>query len=339
MNGTDCGGRTALSTSVRCLVVGGSLLLASRAGAQDTPVPATGSTAADSAAAAQALFVEGRGLVREGRYAEGCEKLEQSRHLDPAPGTVINLADCYEKLGKVASAWLAFHEAAATAQRYGRAEWAEKARERASALEPNVPHLTVAVDEPAPGTTVRRAGVLVEESALGSPVPVNPGAYVIDAVAPGRRPWSTRLVVEAATRVVLHVPRLAEETSNALTPAPVVPCAPAPVTGSLQRTIALGLAAVAVVPIGIGSYFGVRAISRNDSAGALCPTSACTDPTAISLTSQAHQNAVASNVSFIAGGVLLAAAAALFFTAPARVEHPSVAVGVDGTTGAIRASW
>ncbi|HLK40943.1 MAG TPA: hypothetical protein VKU41_29535 [Polyangiaceae bacterium] len=328
------------ATEVPRLAIAASLFLVSAAQAQEGTAPAPGSEGSDSTAAAQALFVEGRALVRDGRYAEGCEKLEQSRRLDPAPGTEINLADCFEKMGLLASAWLAFREAAATAQRFGRAQWAEKALERAHALEAVVPHMTVTVDDPAPGTVVRRGGIRVDESTLGSPVPVNPGAYVVDAFAPRRRPWSTRVVVEAATHVVLHVPPLVEETADVKPVTAAEPRRAAAARGSLQRTIAVGLLALSAVPVGMGAYFGLSAISHNHSAAALCPTSpACTNPDAVRLTDEARQDAVASNVAFIAGGVLLAAAAGLFVTAPAKPRGPSVAIAVEGTTASLRASW
>jgi hypothetical protein len=330
---------TSAAESAALLVIAGSLLVvapsAHAQGPQATAV-AQGAPTTETAAAAQALFVEGRRLVIDGRYLEGCAKLEQSQRLDPAPGTQINLADCYEKSGRLASAWLAFHDASASAQRIGRLDWANQARERAQGLELRVPHLTIVVDDASPGLAVRRDGALVESSTLGSPVPVDPGAYEVAAFAPLRRPWSTRVVVEASTHVVLHVPVLAEECLvPPKVPAIVVARPKAPI-GPIERTIALGLAAVAVVPIALGSYFGVVAITRNDQATVLCPTpSRCTAPQAIGLIEQARRNATAANVAFGVGAVLFASAGGLFLLAPKDDAHPSVAVECRGTTVAL----
>src|SRR5262245_36723730 len=78
------------------------LLSSSRASADD---------AGDKRPAAQALFDQGRALVTLGRFAEACPKLAESLRLDPGIGTMLWLADCYENVGRSASAWATFREA------------------------------------------------------------------------------------------------------------------------------------------------------------------------------------------------------------------------------------
>src|ERR1044071_5690414 len=70
-------------------------------------------------AAAQALFEQGRALMARERPEDACPKFEESQRLDPALGTEFNLASCYEKLGKLASAYALFTEVAATAHSTG----------------------------------------------------------------------------------------------------------------------------------------------------------------------------------------------------------------------------
>ncbi|MET0595007.1 MAG: hypothetical protein ABW133_20070, partial [Polyangiaceae bacterium] len=48
-------------------------------------------TSADKSLETQ-LFKEGRTLVDQGKYAEGCRKLEESQRLDPGGGTLLNVA-------------------------------------------------------------------------------------------------------------------------------------------------------------------------------------------------------------------------------------------------------
>src|SRR5438034_1147130 len=73
----------------------------------------------EAKAAAEASFEEARQLVLAGHFAEACPKLEASQRLDPAPGTELNLADCYEKTDRFASAWGMFQQAADDERRAG----------------------------------------------------------------------------------------------------------------------------------------------------------------------------------------------------------------------------
>src|SRR5262249_24412526 len=69
-------------------------------------VSAGGARAETPEQAADRLFKEAEVLARAGRYAEACPKLEESERLDPGIGTQFNLADCYERTGRVAHAYL-----------------------------------------------------------------------------------------------------------------------------------------------------------------------------------------------------------------------------------------
>ena len=74
------------------------------------PTPALAETSASQRASAEALFQQATKLMDEKRYGEACEKLAGSQDLDPALGTMLYLADCYEHAGRSASAGALFHE-------------------------------------------------------------------------------------------------------------------------------------------------------------------------------------------------------------------------------------
>src|SRR5580700_8452469 len=134
---------------------------------------------ASSQAAAQALFDQARQLMADGKYAEACPKLVESQRLDPGAGTLLNLGQCYEKNGQTASAWVTFKDAAAAAELKHRADWSQRARERAQALEPLLSRLTIDVpqEERGLGIQVRRDGVEVGSAEWGAPIPIDPGDH------------------------------------------------------------------------------------------------------------------------------------------------------------------
>ena len=139
-------------------------------------------------AAAEALFVEARQLASEGRYAEACPKFAESQNLDPATGTLLNLADCYEQAGKTASAWMTWIEAAAEAKARGQTDRERMARQRATALQPKLVYLTIDVPDASQveGMSVTRNGEPVREALWGTSVPGDPAPLA--ALPRGRYP-------------------------------------------------------------------------------------------------------------------------------------------------------
>src|SRR6516164_3682204 len=63
-------------------------------------------------AVAQSLYDEAKTLMNAKNFVQACPKLEESQRLDPSPATEFHLADCYEQVGRTASAWAAFLEVA-----------------------------------------------------------------------------------------------------------------------------------------------------------------------------------------------------------------------------------
>ncbi len=192
---------------------------------------------ADDAAAAEALFNRGRQLVAEGKLAEACPKLAESQRLDPGVGTALNLADCYERWGRTATAWASWLEAATLAKNNGQTDREELARARAKALEPRLTRLEIALAPGAKleGLRVTRSGTEVREVSFGIPLPVDPGDQVIEASAPGFKPFRTTVRADQpGGQVTVTIPRLAPNDAVAA-PAPA-PVAPAPLPIAPQAT-------------------------------------------------------------------------------------------------------
>jgi hypothetical protein len=285
-------------------------------------------------AAAEQLFQEGRKAMDAHRYAEACPKFLASQRISPAIGTLLNLADCYEKDGKVASAWARFHEAIALAQRLGRPEREKTARERADKLEPRLIKLTIV--SKTSSAEVKLDGNVIDPVVLGTPLPVDPGKHGIEASAKGKKTFSTQIdVSERAKTPSVEIPALEDDTTatnNGTTNPPPPPPPPPPGGEGLgtQRILGIAAAGVGVVGIGIGTYFGLRTSSKWKDAKAHCSGFDC-DATGVDLAGQAKTSGNLSTVFFIIGGAFAAGGAALYFTAPSGavvgVGPGSVTVG------------
>ncbi len=146
---------------------------------------------AEDQAASRALFEEGRRLADAGKYDLACPKFEAARKLYTSTGVLLNLGDCYEKIGRTASAWTTFGETADVANRAMRFDYAAEAKRRQAAIEPRLVHLSILVAHDEPGLSVKRDGIEVPSAAWNEPIPVDPGAHEIRAEAPGYSSWTT----------------------------------------------------------------------------------------------------------------------------------------------------
>jgi hypothetical protein len=277
--------------------------------------PAVAQPSAQDSAAAQALYDDAQKLMTAGNFAAACPKLEESQRLDPTASTEFHLADCYEKSGRTASAWAAFLEVAAASKRAGRTDREQIARDRAAALEPKLSHLTIVVPDAAKvaGLAVKRDGELVREGQWGTPVPVDPGKHSLEASAPGKQTWSTSVDVPAGGKAAsVDVQPLAEGASA---PPPQPGAEAPPSSWPTQKTIALVVGAVGVVGVGVGSYFGVTALSKNSDSSSHCNGNSC-DATGVGLRSDAVSDGNISTVAIGVGAAAVVGAAVLWFTAP-----------------------
>jgi hypothetical protein len=319
------------------LVVLAALVFASSAFAQPT-----------DKAGAEALFDQARKLMDAKRYADACEKFASSHRLDPAVGTLLNLAECSERQDHLATAWAYYREAQTLAQSRADGERERYARDHAAGLEPKLAKLTISAKSAASGLEVKRDGVLVASAALGTALPIDAGSHAIEAAAPGRKRWSTRVEVPRnGASVSVEVPALEEDTpqrdSGAVPPTATAPSGEKPPKPKerdegfgVQRTSALIAAGVGVVSLAFGGFFVARAWSNWQDARPHCTPQNICDDRGFDLGQTARQQGDVATAAFVAGGLALAVAGVLWLTAPssraAAVRSP-VVVSV-GTTGA-----
>jgi hypothetical protein len=300
------------------LVIASTLLVAPEVWAQSS-----------NDAAARALFAEGRKLSSEGKWQEACAKFEESLRLVPGTGTRFNLADCWEHVGRTASAWSAFLDVVAEAKAAGQADREKASRERADALAPKVPKLVIQVMAPEPGLSVQRNGVAVGEGSWGSALPVDPGTVTVQASAPGKKAFSQEVVAAAGATITVQVPALEADAAGDPSAAPPAPPPAADVASSAeptsdglgtQKTIALVVGGVGVVGVAVGTIFFFQFNSKNDDAKAVCPSGVDCEPGSAArheeLVDEAKSARTLTYVGWGLGAAALGGAAVLYFTAP-----------------------
>src|SRR6186713_608844 len=128
-------------------------------------------------AAAEALFQEAADLMADNRFDDACPKYQASQELDPAVGTLLRLADCYDRVGKSASAWALFIEAETVARRAQQTERAEIAGTRASELKARLSTVRLDIQEPGAveGLKISVNKADIPEPSWGTALPFDPG--------------------------------------------------------------------------------------------------------------------------------------------------------------------
>lgn len=222
---------------------------------------------------AQSLFEEARRLVKNGDLAAACPKFAESQRLAPAPGTLLNLARCHEQQGKLATARQEFLQVRAEARNSKRRDREAAADERLAVIEKRAPRLAIAVPEKSriAGLRLRLDGVELAEASWGISTPFDPGDHVLEASAPGRTTFSTTFILKEAEPFTVEIPVLAPETpppaSSSASPASSR-AQPPPLSG--RPVLGYAVAGAGVIALGVGTFFGIRALNRNQDSEASC---------------------------------------------------------------------
>lgn len=164
---------------------------------------------AQDEAAGRVLFEDAMTLLNRGQISDACPKLEESLRQSYNINAQYFLADCWEKLGKTASAWTTFLTVTSRAREAGDDKRERAARKRADGLERRLVRFKVIVTSEVDGLEVRRNGVLVGRPMWSTAVPIDPGSYEFSALAPGYQSFETTVNATAPGRVFeVNVPEL-----------------------------------------------------------------------------------------------------------------------------------
>lgn len=325
--------RRLATASLLFIVTTLSTLTTPRAAGAAEP-QATEPSATRDKAMAEALFRAAKDLQADGKLAEACAKYVESHRLDPKPGTILNVATCHEQEGRTATAWADYSEAATFAVRARQPERERFARARLDELAKSLSYVIFHFPQVTDLEIVLDGKVLTTASA-GTRVPLDPGAHALEARAPGKITWSSRVILAPgpAERTIV-VPQLADEGGAGAAPigaprGPASDVVPAP-EGSTQRTVGWVAVGASAVALGAGAFFGLRTLSLKSTVDDHCSGSRC-DDTGLRANDDAKAAATLSTVGFVAGGAALVAGLVLLLTAPSsrsaaaqQAQHGSI---------------
>lgn len=277
------------------------------------------------------FFADGQKLMAEGKFAEACPKFEKALLLNPGAGTKFNLADCYVKIGKLASALVHYREVENVTRQVGQQERSAMAKEKADALEPKVP--TVIVRAPwlssVPSASITLDGRPLTAGEVEKPIKVDFGEHV--AIAKTDEQHQTRAVAkigaEGEARTLALDSPVKIETKPA-GPTPSTNPEPPKSDGTTQRIVGASVAGIGAVAMVIGGVMALSAKSTYDTAtegcGTQCPNAKAGDA------NDAITSANVGGVVLGAGLAFVVTGAVIFFVAPKGRAATASSVLVDG---------
>lgn len=299
-----------------------------------------GEAAAAAPALAQVLFEEGRELIARGRTEEACAKFAESNRLDPATGTLLNLAVCNESRGKTATAWEQFRAAEAASQYDRRDDRVRFAREHIAKLEPRLSRVSLRVPEAqqVPGLQITLDGVQLQQAAWNVATPIDPGEHVVVARAPGRaaRTWSFSVRPgnsTASVAIELDPTPTASRGGEGVD----VTAGAGGSDSSVPTTKLLAYASGGLGAAGLigGAVFGAQAFSRWDERNRLCPADVCSTPEGKRAQSSAETAARNANIA-VGVGLVSLVAAGVFYLLP---ESGEAAPPTEPSDASLSLSW
>lgn len=296
---------------------------------------------ADPRTEAMLLFDQGQKEMKAGEYEKACNSFERSLALYADSGTKGSLARCYEKAGRLASAWVLWRQLADLAPS---ADLRKDAAAQAAKLAPRVAHYVLKVTKPAPGMTLTINGKTAALTEV--PVPIDAGGVIVRAYAPGRKDWSADLSAVDGKELAIEVPELevvpvSTDDNNNAHQQPPPPSKPARQVGRGQRLVGMAIAGLGAVTVGVGGVFGIKAQGKFKDAKDLCggDIDNCSNVAgAQPLVDDARSAGNLSTMLFVAGGAAIVTGIVVFQLSPKPENKVAVTPLASPTTAGVALS-
>jgi tetratricopeptide (TPR) repeat protein len=285
------------------------------------------------------LFREARVLLEQRRYREACRMFERSLELDPSPGTLLNLGNCYEQEGDLARALATFERAVADSQleknEAKRNAWTQGGSQRLDALLARVPVLRL-TPSPTPGALLRIDGE--EQLQQRGPLRLNPGKHTLEVSAAGKRTLSQELELKLGEQLELALPELSPATRTESLPHRQLPEAE-PRASSAQRAAWVLIGGGALLSAA-GMVTALMANAKENELEEGCAGTRCTDPGLRTTRDSGERLELATYLTWAAGGAsALIGVAILVLEEPNKAEASTlVSLGCAGGSCGLQAS-
>src|SRR5690606_18812856 len=197
---------------------------------------------------------------------------------------------------------------------------------RQRALEAKLTRITVVVEAPPEGMVVRIDRSTLRRPAWNVATPINPGPHRLEATAPGYEPFVLDFEIpDHKADQSITVPQLtplrgSEGSEGASAVQRELAADPAADAGKAQRTTGLALGATGLALVGVGGYFGVRALQLKGDSDDACPNNQCSAEGA-RLSRDALTSANVANVTIGLGLVAIGLGTYFFLDGNRRAEE------------------
>jgi hypothetical protein len=308
-------------------------LLATPASAQEpttppvvAPVDAAGGAEADKLRA-QRLFDEALALRDQGRWQDSCARFRESMAADAAVGTLLNVAGCSVKEGKLTQAIEEYERLEEINTRTRDPDRQRNVQEQANTalkdLKRRLPRLVLKISPASAAARVIVDGKAVPIAAAGEPLLVDAGAHVIEVEAPGFARARAAITIKEGEQTVVPIDLLSGDAGSS--------------GGADLRIAGWVVSATGAGALAGGAILFVLAGDRASRVRDECGPAA--DPPSCPLGSAARANAISSEGEDFAIGSysLLAIGGAALVTGVALIIADSAAAD-GGVRAAIKAS-
>lgn len=291
----------------------------------------------EDVAAARALFEAGVSLLAAGNFEDACRTFKASLDRVDGLGTRGKLAECYEKLGRIASAWKLYRNVRALARDRDDKLRERVAAERLRAIEPRLPFLSIDVSSLPADTdlAIQDNGEAIPRTAWNTEQPIDPGVHYIAVLIDQEFYWARTVEMTETMRLTLTVPapdeleddppvdRPPPEDREPKTPSATTERSlqgtrgnPDAAAGSGRRAVGLGVIGVGAALLVAGGVFTSQALSkRSEAREAGCDDDeVCTSQLGFDLINDARSKGDTATTTIALGVVAVTAGAVLWWT-------------------------